>query len=120
MSLPGLTSGWRYRRLAPRLPSATANCSPIQIAPHIGQRPLQKLKSADIEVWHATLKTVGRKHGQGGLGNRTIRHAHRLLSKALKEGVRHDLIVRNVAVAEQPPKAEDEEIVVLDFERVKE
>jgi integrase len=40
---------------------------------------------------------------------RTIRHAHRLLSKALKEGMQHDLIARNVAAAEQPPKGDDED-----------
>jgi len=90
-----------------------------QIIPHIGQKPLQKLKSADIEAWHAILKTVGRKDGQGGLSTLTIRHAHRLLSKALKEGMRHDLVARNVATAEQPPKAEGEEVVVLDVEQVK-
>jgi integrase len=89
-----------------------------QITPHIGDRALQKLRPADIEHWHATLKTKGRKDGQGGLGARTIRHAHRLLSKALKEGVRHDLIVRNVAASEQPPKA-DENIAVLGETQVK-
>ena len=84
-----------------------------QIVPHIGTKPLQKLKPADIEQWHATLKTVGRKDGQGGLSARTIGHAHRLLSKALKEGMRHDLVVRNVAAAEQPPRIEGEEIAIL-------
>jgi integrase len=77
------------------------------------------LKPAGIERWHATLKTKGRKDGKGGLSARTIRHAHRLLSKCLKEGVRHDLVVRNVATVEQPPKIEDNEIVVLDNEQVK-
>jgi integrase len=91
-----------------------------QIIPHIGQVPLQKLKPADIETWHATLKTSGRRIGQGGgLATLTIRHAHRLLSKALKEGMRHDLIVRNVAASEQPPKVERKEVVALDRDQVK-
>jgi integrase len=90
-----------------------------QIAPHIGAKALQKLKPIDIEQWHATLKTTGRKDGQGGLSARTIRHAHRLLSKALKEGMRHEVVARNVAAVEQPPKAEDEEITVLDADQVK-
>jgi integrase len=89
-----------------------------QIAPHIGVKSLQKLTPADIERWHATLKTKGRKDGRG-LGARTIQHAHRLLSKALKEGMRHDLIVRNVAAAEQPPRVDGEEIFVLDGPQVK-
>ena len=89
-----------------------------QIAPHIGKASLQKLKPADIERWHSTLKKRGRKDG-GELGARTIRHAHRLLSKALKEAMRHDLIVRNAAAAEPPPQVEAEEIVVLDGEQIK-
>jgi DNA-binding HxlR family transcriptional regulator len=64
---------------------------------------LQKLKPTDIERWHATLKARGRKDG-GKLGARTIRHAHRLLSKVLKEAMRHDLVVRNAVAAEPPRK----------------
>lgn len=89
-----------------------------QIAPHIGAASLQKLKPADIERWHAILKKRGRKDG-GALGARTIRHAHRLLSKALKEAMRHDLVVRNAAAAEPPPQVEAEEVVVLDGEQIK-
>jgi integrase len=90
-----------------------------QIIPHIGQAPLQKLRPADIESWHATLKTAGRKDGRGGITAQTIRHAHRLLSKALKEGMRHDLVARNVASSEQPPKVERKEVVVLDRDQVR-
>lgn len=89
-----------------------------QIGSHIGEAPLQKLKPADIERWHATLKKRGRKDG-GGLGARTIRHAHRLLSKALKEAMRHDLVMRNAAAIEPPPQVEAEEVVVLDGEQIK-
>lgn len=90
-----------------------------QIKPHIGAKAVQKLKPADVERWHATLLTNGRKDGKGGISARTIRHAHRLLSKALKEGVRHEIVVRDVAAAEQPPKIDEEEVVVLDNEQVK-
>jgi integrase len=79
---------------------------------------LQKLKPADIERWHTTLKKRGRKDG-GALGARTIRHAHRLLSKALKEAMRHDLVMRNAAAAEPPPQVDAEEVVVLDGEQIK-
>jgi len=89
-----------------------------QIAPHIGKASLQKLKPADIERWHATLKARGRKDG-GELGARTIRHAHRLLSKALKEAMRHDLVLRNAAAAEPPPQVDAGEVVVLDGEQIK-
>jgi integrase len=107
------------QKITPRTAERYYELLANQIVPHIGQKPLQKLKPADIEAWHATLKTAGRKSGRGGLSTRTIRHAHRLLSKALKEGMRHDLIVRNVAATEQPPKVEGEEILVLDRDRVR-
>ena len=76
-----------------------------QIAPHLGAKAVQKLAPAHIEQWHATLKNSGRKDGRGGLSGLTIRHAHRLLSKALKEAARHDLVIRNVAAVEPPPKS---------------
>ncbi len=59
-----------------------------QIAPYLGTVPLQQLKSSGIERWHATLKTSGRRDGTGGLSALTIRHAHRLLSKALKQAAK--------------------------------
>jgi integrase len=90
-----------------------------QIAPHLGTASLQQLKTADIERWHATLKTSGRKDGAGGLSALTIRHAHRLLSKALKEAARHDLVIRNVASDGAPPRVKREEVVILTADEVR-
>jgi hypothetical protein len=52
-----------------------------QIVPHIGAKMIQKLRTTDIEDWHATLRTSGRTDGKGGLTPRTIGHAHRVLGK---------------------------------------
>jgi Phage integrase, N-terminal SAM-like domain len=90
-----------------------------QIVPHLGTVQLQQLKPVDIERWHTRLRISGRKDGQGGLSTLTIRHAHRLLSKSLREAAKHDLVVRNVASVEQPPKVEREEVVVLTGEHVR-
>jgi integrase len=84
-----------------------------QIAPHLGAVLLQELKAADIERWHATLRSSGRKDGKGGLSALTIRHAHRLLSKALKEAARHDLVIRNVASMQSPPRVTRTEVTIL-------
>ena len=84
-----------------------------QINPHIGHQPVQKLKAADIEAWHSALATSGRKDGAGGVSARTIRHAHRLLSTALKEAARHDLVQRNVAAIERAPKVTEEEVTII-------
>ena len=107
--------GKDHAKIAERYHELLAN----QIAPQIGKAPLQKLKPADVERWHATLKKRGRKDGDGGLSAQTIRHAHRLLSKALKEAVRHDIVMRNVAAIEPPPPTDNGEVVVLDPEQIK-
>src|SRR5262249_21809458 len=68
-----------------------------QIMPHIGTRTLQKLRSIDIEQWHADLHT-------GGYSPRTIGHAHRLLSKALGDAVKNEITIKNVATTHSTPK----------------
>ena len=90
-----------------------------QIAPFIGDRPLQKLTTRDIERWHADLTVKGRRgrngrpDGQSGISARMVGHAHRLLSKALREGLRHELVLRNVCAAQRPPKIVAQEMVIL-------
>ncbi|HZZ23188.1 MAG TPA: site-specific integrase [Roseiarcus sp.] len=90
-----------------------------QIAPFIGSIPLQAIKAADVERWHATLRTSGRKDGQGGLSTLTIRHSHRLLSKALKEAQRHDLVVKNAASLQSPPRVSRTEVTILDADQIR-
>jgi len=85
-----------------------------QIAPFIGSVALQALKTADIEKWHATLRVSGRRDGKGGLSALTIRHCHRLLGKSLKQAQRHDLVVRNVASMQPPPRVARAEVTILD------
>src|SRR5262249_48626295 len=81
-----------------------------QIIPHLGSRPLQKLGATDVETCHSALLTKGRgdRHGrpdgENGVSARTIRNAHGLLVKALREAVQHDLVLRNVASVQRPPK----------------
>jgi len=92
-----------------------------QIVPFIGPITIQKLKPIDVERWHNDLRTKGRKDGKGGLKPLTIRHAHRLVSKALKDAVRFDLVTKNAAVAQGAPSIdEDDEVVILKRERVNE
>jgi integrase len=97
----------RYRELA-------AN----QIAPFIGDFELQKLKTIDIEEWHGALLASGRRGG-GALSKRTVRHAHMLLSKALAEAVKHELVIKNVAALQPPPTVDREEIAILTREQIR-
>jgi integrase len=90
-----------------------------QIIPHLGGKLLQRLTTRDVEAWHATLLTKGRKgrngrpDGESGLSARTIGHAHRILSKALREAMRHDLLVKNVCTVQRAPKVDDDEMQIL-------
>jgi integrase len=73
---------------------------------HIGAKPLQKLRPLDIEAWHAVLRN-------SGLAARTIGHAHRVLSKALKDALNNDMILKNAATARPAPKVDDNEMVIV-------
>jgi integrase len=93
-----------------------------QIRPHIGDIALQKLSTTDIETWHGKLLTAGRVDGKP-LHPRTALHAHRLLSKALDDALRHGLVVANVAAVQgavKVPEDDQEEVVIIDgAEKVK-
>jgi integrase len=90
-----------------------------QMTPTIGAIALQSLEPADIERWHGALLTSGRSDGLGGLSSRTITHAHRLLTKSLREAGRDKLIVSNPIVGVSPPKVPREEIEILSPEEVR-
>jgi integrase len=90
-----------------------------QIIPHLGAMPIQKLKPIDVETWrHTLLMSRGRRDGTGGLSNRTIAHAHVVLSKALREAARYDLVTKNVAAEQNPPKLVGREMVILSPEQL--
>jgi integrase len=49
----------------------------------------------------------------------TVRHSHALLGKCLKEAQRHDLLVRNVASMQPPPRVAGDEVTILDPDQVR-
>jgi len=75
---------------------------------------------APIEGWHNTLVASGRKDGKGGIAARSVGHAHRLLSKALKDAQRFDLVTKNVALTEKPPKVSAEEVQIVREDQLRE
>jgi integrase len=84
-----------------------------QIEPHIGAKLVQKLRTIDVEAWHTTLRTKGRKDGKAGVSSQTIKNAHAVLAKALKDGAKHDLVARNVAVDQSAPPVRADEVTIL-------
>jgi integrase len=110
--------------ISPKTAEGYAGLIEHHIVPHIGGKLLQKLTTRDIEAWHSILLSRGRRGrygrpaGQAGVSTRTVGHAHRVLSKALREGMRHDLVLKNVATIERAPKVAAEEVQILSPEQV--
>ncbi len=94
-------SGEISARTAQRYRQLLAN----QIAPHLGTKVLRKLKPLDIEGWHTSLRGI--------VAARTIGHAHRVLSKALKDAAKNDIVNRNVTKEQPAPKVENDEMAIV-------
>jgi integrase len=113
--LKGRLAAWEAaKRITPKSVERYQELVSNQIVPHLGDKLLQKLTVQDIENWHGTLISSGRKDGKAGVCARTISHCHRLLTRMLKEAQRFDLITKNAAVAsESLPKVHQEEVQIV-------
>jgi hypothetical protein len=89
-------------RTAERYAELIAN----QINPYLGSVVLQRLKPIAIEQWHNTLRIQV-------TAARSIGNAHRLLSVALREAMRHDLVTKNVAELVRPPRVVADEVQII-------
>src|SRR5262249_39106089 len=89
-----------------------------QIAPFIGAKLLQKLTPEEVETWHTQLLTEGRRDKTGGVSTRTIRDAHQILSKGLREALKHGLVAKNVCTLQPPPTVVSKEMHILTPEQV--
>jgi integrase len=84
-----------------------------QIEPHLGTKPLQQLKPLHIETWHTMLRNGGKTRGDGRCAPRTIGHAHRVLSKALSDALKNNLVISNVCKTEKAPRPADDDMVIV-------
>src|SRR5262249_55557350 len=75
----------------------------VHIEPLLGQVPLQKLTGARLNEFYAELAR-SRQRGMKPLSPATVRRAHAMLHRALRDAVRWDRIARNPADLSDPPK----------------
>jgi integrase len=75
----------------------------VHIEPLLGQVPLQKLTGARLNEFYAALAR-SRQRGMKPLSPATVRRAHAMLHRALRDAVRWDRIARNPADLSDPPK----------------
>ncbi len=80
------------------------------LAPAFGVTPLAKLSPLQIQAYYNRALESGRRDGkEGGLSPRTVGHHHRVLSEALGQAVRWQLLARNPADAVKPPTVKKSE-----------
>ena len=94
------------------------------IKPYIGNIPLTKLSSLDLQRLYKKLLSDGRvdriesKKQPKGLSAKTVRNIHQIISSALKLAVEQKLIAHNPADGCALPKAERKEMQTLPVEQL--
>ena len=89
------------------------------IRPNIGEIPLEKLTSLDLQKFYKKLLTTGRvdrleaKGQPKGLSAKTVRNIHQILSSALKLAQEQRLILTNPAEGCALPRVEHQEMKTL-------
>ncbi|MDP2932071.1 MAG: site-specific integrase, partial [Chloroflexota bacterium] len=79
---------------------------------------MNALQPSHIQAYYARMLERGRRDGKGGLSAQTVKHHHRVLHEALKYAVKHDILIRNIAEAVDPPRPDSKEVVTLEPENV--
>ena len=75
------------------------------LIPRLGALQLRELTPAHLNDLYVELLERGRLQRPGGLSPRTVRAAHTILRRALRDAVRQGLLTRNVADLADPPSA---------------
>lgn len=88
------------------------------LIPNLGAIPLTQLQPSHLQIYYAKALTGGRADGNGGLSARTVLHIHRVLSEALTHAVKWQILIRNVALAVDPPRPKRFEMTTLDEDQV--
>ena len=84
------------------------------LIPALGAIPLTSLQPHHVQSYYSKALVSGRRHSNGGLTARTVHHHHRVLFQALKYAIRHDMLIRNVCEAVDPPRPGYREMAVTD------
>lgn len=96
-----LTQRWLPSRKASIKPStydSYRRTLELHVVPAIGQLKLQNLRPDHLDTLYADLL-------ESGLAPKSVRNIHTMLHKALKDAMRKNLVVRNVAEVADPPRA---------------
>ena len=92
----------------------------LQILPHLGAMPIQKIRAVHLqELYAKLLRQGGQRNGGGPLSVGSVRYAYSVINRILGHAVTWGVITQNVASLVSPPAPTDEEeIGVLDTGQV--
>jgi integrase len=121
MTVGGYLERWLGTYAAPNVAPKTleryAEIIHAHLIPAFGHVSLQGLQPLHIQEYYSEALRSGRRDGKGGLSARTVLHHHRVLRESLRQAVKWQLAVRNVADAVEPPRPTRKEMHVLSNEQ---
>jgi integrase len=100
-------------QVSPRSHECYGEIVNTNIVPIIGNLILSKLRPDTIAAMYTTALESGRQTG-GGLSPRSVCLMHRVLSQAMKQAVKWQLLAQNPCDAVSPPRVERKQMKVLD------
>lgn len=90
------------------------------IVPYLGSIKLQDLKPIHIDKFLHKMLREGRVDGKGGLAKATVLKIHKILSRALNNALKLQLIEKNPAVYVEAPRVSNAATDVLTIDQIRE
>jgi integrase len=91
------------QRLAPGTLASYRKNVRLDIAPHLGATPMDRLTGTAVDAWMRTVETSERADGEGGLSPRTVRYVFTMLRSALGDAVKLGRLAVNPTGRSIPP-----------------
>jgi integrase len=89
------------------------------LIPNLGTIPLTQLHPSYIQSYYAKALSEGKAGNNGKLSARTVRNIHKVLSEALSHAVKWQMLIRNVALAVDPPRTSQSEMATFTEEQAR-
>jgi len=103
---------WASSNVSPKTFERYAQIVRLNVVPHIGALPIQKLRPVQLNELYGKLLREGGKEGRP-LSARSVGHAHRVLRRAIGHAVQWGVVLHNAAANVSAPRVEPTEIEIL-------
>lgn len=74
---------------------------------------MTKLRATDLQKFYNEKLQKGRTRSGTALSSSYVKHMHIIIRGALKQAVKENILIRNVADATSPPKIKNSEMKIL-------